>query len=427
MTTPANVRDIEAQEAVLAACLLSPMMVPELAGMLTTEVFYGQHHQLVFDAVLDAYADGAVGVDAIIGSLHDRNLTEPFGDGPGRRPDETRRFVMSLVSAWPWRMEQREHVVSAAHRLIEKWLVREALANVERAKAELLAGSSANDAIDGLNDRMRKLDAPDDRQLDGFSTFDDFLDGDGAAAVDWLIPGVMARDWRAVVVAREGVGKSFLTRWIGYAAAAGIHPWKETTLAKPLRFLIVDLENPDVSHSSFGNRVRPGLQQSKRYDPDACWLWRQPAGIDIRSRAGRQALVKAIRAAKPDLVQIGPAYHFWKKHGREDLEEATADALDIISELRTRFGFGLLIEQHAPHDDGAGKAIRPFGSSVWRRWPEMGVTLEPAGPPELPAHELILGRYRFDRVEAVWPSWVERSQGPRPWLAHFEAHPSQRT
>lgn len=52
-----------------------------------------------------------------------------------------------------------------------------------------------------------------------------------------------------------------------------------------------------------------------------------------------------------------------------------ASALD---EIRVKHDTVMLIEAHAPHGEGADRAgWRPAGSSLWLRWPELGLGLKP--------------------------------------------------
>ena len=76
-------------------------------------------------------------------------------------------------------------------------------------------------------------------------------------------------------------------------------------------------------------------------------------------------------------------------------------------ELRTRFGFALILEHHAPKGDGAGsRLMAPFVSQRCSAWPELGLGLYP----ERDGSGLAVRRFRGDRMASSWPDKFVRGQ-----------------
>lgn len=244
-----------------------------------------------------------------------------------------------------------------------------------------------------------------------FSTSRDFVALPPTEAADELIPGLIRRDWRIVIVAPEGLGKSVLLRSLAGYAAYGLHPFDTRKKIRPIRALVVDLENPDEAlRATFTAIMNTGDHHGVR-DDDRLWLWRQRDGINIRQRTDYATLEAVIADARPDLVCIGPAYKLFHTRPGEDAETVAADVLNRLDKLRARHSFGLAIETHAPHGVGPSRELRPFGSSTWLRWPEIGLSMVPKNKPGPEYQDHVdLHRWRGDRVRNAWPSAVAKGK-----------------
>ena len=88
-------------------------------------------------------------------------------------------------------------------------------------------------------------------------------------------------------------------------------------------------------------------------------------------------------------------------------EETSAKKVtEVLDRIRVETGAALLLEAHSPHATGGGKRpIRPYGASLWLRWPEFGLSLSGEG------HLL---HWRGPRDERDWPAALERG-GEWPW------------
>lgn len=245
-------------------------------------------------------------------------------------------------------------------------------------------------------------------------TVDEFLERPVEERPRWVIPGLLRVGWRAMMVAAEGVGKTVLFRQLGIAAAQGVHPLRFTGM-EPCRTLIVDLENPDDSIIDVCTPIRRQTRQVVRnddYDADRAWLWHRPGGINLRSRRDRSEFEAVLAHVRPTLVCLGPIYKAYRVEARESDEQAASEVMAAFDDLRTRYGFALLLEHHAPKGSSGSRDLMPYGSSLWLRWPEIGLKLEPST--DEGNEVMTVGRWRGDRLQNEWPDLLERSK-PWPW------------
>lgn len=399
-TLPSN---LQAEESLLGALLLSSRAVEATVDLLTPDDFYKPAHGTIFDAIRRLYAD-ALPIDPVtVSDTLDRMGQLAQVGGPA--------VVVNLQVATP----STSNAGTYARIVIDAASKRSLI----RAASDVLEETYRSD-VDAEELVLRARETFADLEVSttaflplGLSTLDDFLDRPPEEHDPWLIPGMLRANWRVMVIAGEGAGKSVLFRQVAISAAAGLHPLTHRR-CEPVRSLVVDLENPDEAVEEVCGPMHLAVEQLDDWDPDRCWLWRQSGGINLRSRRDRVELESVLRAARPDVVCIGPMYKAYLSRGKDDEEMATRETIGVLDDLRTRHRFGLLMEHHAPKGEAAGhkRDLRPHGSVLWQRWPELGFTLVPNARRE---GELRLGRFRGDRVKHSWPEKIERSGGAWPW------------
>jgi hypothetical protein len=224
-----------------------------------------------------------------------------------------------------------------------------------------------------------------------------------------VIPGMCNRDYRTIVVAEEGAGKSLLLRTIGQSAAQGMHPFTHKHI-EPKRVLVVDLENPAqaIIDTAFGLELLLE-ERSLDYDESRFKVWRRPGGINIRKLADRAALQREIAFHQPDLVCIGPIYKMYARGIGESYEDSADEAMRVLDDLRTKYEFALYMEHHAAKGkSGEGRDLSPMGSQRWMAWPEIGISLyrDKQDPTSFDVK-----RFRGDRLSGVkWPDRIVRNK-----------------
>jgi replicative DNA helicase len=210
------------------------------------------------------------------------------------------------------------------------------------------------------------------------------------------------------VVGRELIPthNSTVLRAIAMMAAQGVHPFTHRAI-KPIRALIVDLENPKKAVVQTGGKLAGYLKgYVNDYDPERLRIYRQPQGIDLRKGRDRAGLQREIAFHHPDLVCIGPVIKMYQKRSGESYEDSADAAMHELDELRIKYGFALLLEHHAAKGHQGQRELTPFGSQRWMSWPDAGKSLYP--DKEDPT-VLRVGVFRGDRLDDVlWPDEIIR-------------------
>lgn len=234
---------------------------------------------------------------------------------------------------------------------------------------------------------------------------------------DWLIPDVLERGDRVVIVGAEGRGKTTLQRQIAVMGTAGFHPFRRLPIT-PLRVLIVDLESgPAMVRRKLRGLWIRAKQENPQIDPRNLRVVVRPEGVDLTSRSGRSWLSGILATTKPDLVCLGPIYKTYL--GDMNEETVARQVATLIDDWRAEHGSAWILETHAPHGEGgARRAMRPVGSSLWLRWPELGVGLRDDSEN---ADRVRVSWFRYPRDERPgWPVAFRRG-GEWPWTAEYAA------
>lgn len=232
---------------------------------------------------------------------------------------------------------------------------------------------------------------------------DTFLDTD-EPPYEWIVPGLIERADRIILTGPEGGGKSTLMRQLSIQLGSGIHPFTDDHI-DPVTVLLVDCEN---SRRQSRRRILPlrhTAQQQDRYTPGNVHIINIGGAIDVCHPAVEADLTQRITNLQVDVLVIGPLYKMATGDPvKEEPSRALADALDRLRAIR---GTALLIEAHTPYAENGGKTRqkRPYGASLWSRWPEFGIHLDPQGK---------LDHWRGPRDEREWPQALIRAT-PWPW------------
>jgi RecA-family ATPase len=234
---------------------------------------------------------------------------------------------------------------------------------------------------------------------------------------EFVIPNVLARGERLLVTAYEGHGKSKLLRQFAVQLAAGIHPWTGLEMP-PQKVLYIDAENSkDQVRSSW--RMLAGLAAYHGRmvdDKNLVQLWKWQSEPDLTSNAGAQWLMERIHGHQPDVVCMGPLYNMVGRDPKD--EEVVRKLKAVVNAARGICGSAFIMEHHAPlKEQGAMvRSIRPYGSSIFLRWPDFGFGLLP-----VPDNEGVYewSKFRFPRVrERQFPThlrWGKPNTAEWPW------------
>lgn len=385
MTVP---HDVGAEQALLASLICDPSRMDETRHLVAPSDFYVPLHQRVYGVIDRLYLEGRLRSYDVV-TLVDALRAEGVGQAE----------VVDLLDDRVWSPQHARIVVrlSTARRVL--------FAAEEIKTAANAATMEPDELIDAAQAALSRIELPatSDQRIARLRTVEEFLGDVDATPKPWVVDGLLRRGWRCVIVAGEGSGKTVLMRAIAVAAAAGVHPLAHSSV-KPVTSLIVDLENPE---DAIAETLGPLHRRAHAIDPtakDRTWIEHRPEGVDLRSRTGRLDLEAVIQVAQPDLVCMGPIYKMYRTKASESDELAAGEVMAFLDDMRHRYGFALVLEHHAPKGGAGGRDILPHGTSLWLRWPELGLKLTRAQAKNV----FDVGRWRADRVKCAWPDQVKR-------------------
>ena len=236
--------------------------------------------------------------------------------------------------------------------------------------------------------------------------WEDFLREETDDTYDWVIPGVLEKQERVIVVAAEGVGKTMLARQVAICCAAGIHPFTYQRMPR-VRTLTVDLENPERIIKRTSSKIMSAAISRGFADDVDAHLLIKPDGLDLCSAKDRALLESYIDRIRPELICIGPLYKSFIDSGTRTSEALAIEVARYLDQIRDVYGCALWLEHHAPLGSVGSRDLRPFGSSVWSRWPEFGIALQP-DPTALEGFVYEVRHFRGARDIREWPTKMKR-------------------
>jgi len=399
---------IEAEESLLGAILLRPSLMKDLIAVVDPSDFYAPAHQAAYLAMCELHDRGrpidpitlkaqAVGVE-ISDLLTYQNATPSI----------------TAYSAYA------DLVIEASRR-------RRMIARYSELIEDVYRGGDIEQIL-GSDVSADRLIAPRSAEIRDLWALDAFM-GRANNIIDdrpWLLPGTIKALWRVILVAPEGWGKAVLMRFLAVHAAAGRDPWNPARFIEPSRVLYVDVENAE---SSIAHQVRISnrmmIVDIVSEAADNMHIWHREGGIDLRQRRTQAEFEAVLQKVRPQIVFAGPLYKMYRRKASEDMEQAALGFVEVLDDLRVRYGFAIMLEHHAPKGNGGGyREMNPFGSSLFMRWPEFGLTLEPVGhvDPTDDRYEMKVSRFRRDREVADWPDAIIRGapQGNTPWIGRWD-------
>lgn len=153
---------------------------------------------------------------------------------------------------------------------------------------------------------------------------------------DWL-----PKQGRAIFYGQSKVGKSFLAYQLARCIGAGV-PFLEIPTTQG-RVLLLQFE---IGASILQNRLK-----STGQDYDNVYLGTS-FSIKADTKAGRESIVKALKAVKPNVVILDPFYKILS--GDEDESHDIQKIFDFIDELVEAFNCSFVIMHHMGKDAGRG-------------------------------------------------------------------------
>lgn len=186
----------------------------------------------------------------------------------------------------------------------------------------------------------------------------------------WIMPNMLRTNERMIITGPEGGGKSVLVAQMCLGAAMGIN-----TLSagfdkhEPLRVLMLDVENDRLQVRNNMRKVYPVLKEMNDVQPNIEWVDIQH--IDLADPVEQQKVIKLAKERQPQLMYMGSLYRLAPEG--EKVDAAFTNISRTVDRIRAETGASVLLEAHAGHGlSNDRNGMRPYGSSMWMRWPEFG-------------------------------------------------------
>jgi replicative DNA helicase len=408
------VHDIEAERYTLAAMMMHPFATETAAEILEPASFYRPAHREIFQALIQMLAAGEH-VDPVTLTAWLRT------DGAGKALGADGLYVAGLFG-----LPAVPQAVESYARTVLKLAVRRAVIGIG---SRLVAAGRVGDVDEGelvgrghtLLDQVLTAGGGSGLDMPGM-TADEFCDADDINA-DPLVPGLLYRQERVVVVGPEGGGKSILGLQMAFTTASGVHPFSHRPFGEPLKVAVVDLENPAHIVQRRFRTFRSIAANYPGWEGKNLTLLHKPGGLNLTSPRDAYGLAQLIRRTGADLVVAGPIYKMMA--GMEVNLDRYAQVAAFWDRMREDYGIALWLEAHAPYGGGGKREMRPEGSNLWAKWCEFGVSLN-WGSKKHDGHRggLDWTYFKGSREEGRgWPSWITRNQFPGagwPWVANYE-------
>lgn len=402
--------NLQAEESLLGAMLLSKDAIFRSIDVVGPNDFYQPSHRAIFDAIVKLHASGEpVDPVSVAEMLHRAGELEWVGG---------QRALIALQVNTPATSSAGYYAkVIVDHALLRR-LIHLGTSILE--SAYLL--KDADEIIDVLKADLAGIDLPSAALPAGLMTVEDFMARDMDVEAPWIIPGLLRPLWRMIIVAEEGAGKTLLSQQLALAAARGIHPFTLEPM-EPVTTLIIDGENPEERIYE-GFEMIDAAMNVANPPSNKAWVWIEPGGIDLRKRAWRAQLEAVIQHVRPKLICLCPLYRMYEP-GKDNDEIATREVQQALNDLRSRYRFALFIEHHAPKEQHGFRKLIGYGSVLWQRWPEIERALVRSDNNDDMENAVNFDLRKQgragDRVKNEWPRGLFKSTNSLPWAARWDA------
>lgn len=408
--------NLEAEESLLGAMMLSRTAIEDAIALVRSDDFYKPAHARVFEAITELHGIGSP-ADPV--TIADALARADQLDYVGGRP-----ALLNIQAGTPASANATHYARTVVRDASLRRLIS---AGLDIAEMGYDAGTDPVDAVVRAQELISNAEMP----VGGHASEDIGAFLSRRTEHEWLWPGVLATTERLLIVAPEKYGKSTMIRQIAVCLSQGMDPYRPHLRIDPVLVHLIDLENPEpmvrrklgTIYDACNTLERPAEPLTMRVD---C----RPEGLDIaNSRADELWLAERVAANRtewakagagdwPMVLCIGPIYKMLEDELALSEVRKLQAALDRI---RKRFRCALIMETHAPHESfnpkAGPRALRPAGPRVWIRWPEFCRAFEPSTGVAAQGSNDLADFYDVQgaRDERDWPRRLRRG-GKFPWV-----------
>lgn len=276
-------------------------------------------------------------------------------------------------------------------------------ASVTRAYQALTASPRPTEEV--LAELGAELDIAEARVSSGLDVIDfDEMYATPDESRPWVMPGMLRTNERLIITGPEGGGKSVLIAQMCLGASMGLNTLSlDVDAHEPLRVLMLDVENDRLQIKANMRKVWRYLDElSGGVKPQIEWV--NTRDIDLADPVERQKVIRLAKERMPQLMYMGSLYKLAPEGEKSDAQFTHVSR--TVDRIRSETGTSVLIEAHTGHgmQNDRNGTMRPYGSSMWLRWPEFGVAMLPQkGKP------VKIGHWRGARSDdREWPGGLRR-------------------
>ena len=199
--------------------------------------------------------------------------------------------------------------------------------------------------------------------------FDDVINAEDDLR-PWIMPNMLRTNERMIITGPEGGGKSVLVAQMCLGASMGINTMSANLdKHEPLRVLMLDVENDRLQVRNNMRKIYSTLREMNDVQPNIEWVDSQH--IDLSDPVEQQKVVRIAKEKRPQLMYMGSLYRLAPEGDKVDA--AFTHVSRTVDRIRAETGASVLLEAHAGHGlSNDRNGMRPYGSSMWLRWPEFG-------------------------------------------------------
>jgi hypothetical protein len=238
-------------------------------------------------------------------------------------------------------------------------------------KALNMSVNMNRDVEEILSTLVTDLDTSQAHISSGLTTvnFDDVINAEDDLR-PWIMPNMLRTNERMIITGPEGGGKSVLVAQMCLGASMGINTMSANLdKHEPLRVLMLDVENDRLQVRNNMRKIYSTLREMNDVTPNIEWIDSQH--IDLSDPVEQQKVVRIAKEKRPQLMYMGSLYRLAPEGDKVDA--AFTHVSRTVDRIRAETGASVLLEAHAGHGlSNDRNGMRPYGSSMWLRWPEFG-------------------------------------------------------
>jgi hypothetical protein len=231
--------------------------------------------------------------------------------------------------------------------------------------------SQQGDVSEIMSSLITDLDTTQAHISSGLSVvgFDDVFNAEDDLR-PWIMPGMLRTNERMIITGPEGGGKSVLVAQMCLGASMGVNTLSASYAKhEPLRVLMLDVENDRLQVRNNMRKIYPVLREMNDVQPSIEWVDIQH--IDMSDSVEQQKVIRLAKERQPHLMYMGSLYRLAPEGDKVDT--AFTSISRTVDRIRSETGASVLLEAHAGHGmQNDRNGMRPYGSSMWMRWPEFG-------------------------------------------------------